>query len=251
MADGRLAAARRADQRDGRALAHGEGKVVEHGRLAALRVFIREADVVELNVAPQQRYLQRVRRLALCGQGEHFAEAREARESVLDLLEQVDEGADGSEQHGHIQDEGGIVAHADAVEVEEQPAADQRDEVQEVVEQPHPSLKDAHIAVRLRARLFELAVGAVELFLLPLLGGVRLGDADTGHGGLDLGVDFGDLRAREGKGAVAMRPRILTAKSTINGTNSATMSASHGSTNSSITTAPMMLTMEVKVSSGP
>ena len=35
------------------------------------------------------------------------------------------------------------------------------------------------------------------------------------------------------------------------GTNSATMSASHGSTNSSITTAPMMLTMEVKVSSGP
>ena len=202
VADGGLAAARRADERDRRALAHGEAEVIEHSRLAAFLIFIREAHVVELDVAAQLRDGQRVLRLALFGEGEHLAEPAEPREAVLDLFKQVDEGADGGEQHGHIQDEGGEVAAVDPIEAEEQAAREQGDEVEKVVEQPHPSLEDAHVAVGSRARLLERAVGGVELFLLPLLGGVRLGDADAGDRGFDLGVDFGDLLARAGKGAV-------------------------------------------------
>ena len=57
--------------------------------------------------------------------------------------------------------------------------------------------------------------------------------------------------SRERLKAPCMRPRILTANSTMQGTNSATISASQTLTKQSMTTAPAMLINDMKVSSGP
>ena len=84
-------------------------------------IMIGKGHVVKDDVAAQKIDGHGVFGLALCRQGEHFAEAREAREAVLDLLEQVDEGAHGSQQHGDVEDEGGVVAGADLIEAEKQP----------------------------------------------------------------------------------------------------------------------------------
>ena len=129
VADCGLAAARRPDEGDRAPLFDGEAQMREDGRFAALLIVVRKGHVVKDDVAAQKIDGHGVFGLALCRQGEHFAEAREAREAVLDLLEQVDEGAHGSQQHGDVEDEGGVVAGADLIEAEKQPARHQGDEV--------------------------------------------------------------------------------------------------------------------------
>ena len=129
VADGGLAAARRPDEGDRAPLFDGKAQVREDGRFAALLIVVRKGHVVKDDVAAQKIDGHGMFGLALGGQGEHLAEAREARKAVLDLLEQVDEGAHGSQQHGDVEDEGSVVAGADLIEAEKQPARHQGDEV--------------------------------------------------------------------------------------------------------------------------
>ena len=189
--DRRLAGARRADDRDQRALRHVERKVLDDlpvGRIA-------EIDVRKLDLAADGLEVDGVRRVGrlrrLVEQAEH---ALRRRKGGLQLADDVGDLVDRAAELSRVQHEGRDVADRDrAAEVQNRAEkADERE--RKVVDEVDRGADQAAVIVGLVVRLDGLVVLAVELFdrvLLLAVGAQRLLPADHL---LDEAVQLAELR---------------------------------------------------------
>ena len=205
MADGRLAAAGRADQSEGLAGLDLHVDVLQDVMLAV----VGERHVVEFDFALQPRHVLRAVAIHFRLHIKHFHKPFEACHAALILLHEADQRVHGTEKQVDGDDERRIVRERDLSVVQEETARDQNDDVENVRDERRARMELAHGLVGVTACLLEQRVAVFEL--LRLLLGVREGlrHADARYGSLQRGVDDGRRLAAPRERAAHPRPHVI------------------------------------------
>ena len=193
VAEGGLAAAAGAYQRDLVAGLHGFVDVGQHGPVV---IVIVEADVVEGHIALHAGQLLRAGRIVHVGLHVHdLAEALDARHAPLELLRVVHHPADGGQQGGNVEQIRHVVRRRDLAVDDEQRAHDDHHDVHHAVKGAGGGVVARHVAVFAAADADELLVAPVELVDLHGLVGEALHHPDAQQAVLHLSVDLAHLMA--------------------------------------------------------
>jgi len=163
-----------------------QAHVVQHGEVPV----VGEADVLHVNASLGLAQVARVRRVPEGRLRAHdLREALKARGAVGKQLGEVGELADGVHEGRDIEREGDEVDIVELLFHDEQAAhRDDRDR-EDAHEKLHERHEDAHFLVEHPLGGLEGLVGGVELLLLQLLVGERLGRAHAREARLNVGVD--------------------------------------------------------------
>ena len=196
VADGGLAAARGADQRQRLALFDVQRNVFEN----FLGAVIGEGDVIERDFALHVLKVARVRAFLFGLLVHDLEEALEAGHAVLILLHEVDQRGHRPYELIDRHDERRVIAEVDLARVHEQAARQHDHDVEHVGDERRGGEELRHRPVGLLARLDELGVALLELFGLLVGVGEGLRHAYAGNAALKRRIDHGDALAALGEG---------------------------------------------------
>ena len=193
VAQGGLAAARRADQRQPFARPDIQADVVQH-LVVVVRVL--KADVFKPDVTGTGLQRYRIRDIADGHRGVHdLGKALDAGHAALELLGKLHDAADGGNKGGDIQHIGHHVTGGDPA-VHQREAACQNDhQIHQAVEQAGGGVEGTHGVVAEGLDLLKIPVALCKLLAFLILGGKGLHDTLPQQAVLDGGVQLADLHA--------------------------------------------------------